>query len=155
MTTQTPAGLQSSAESLRRTLGDWGLPLDAIVFLLKVWDAIQFLDDVKDGDRIENIDAGIYTLIVGLPSDEFLGRHREILSGALVTAYHKWQASNALEAQRRELDKCYMWRAGYYDLVMLVVSLCMSRQESEVIAPKVLALYGESREDYLQEFGSA
>jgi hypothetical protein len=143
------------AESLRQAFTQWGLPVDATVFLLKIWDAIQFLDDVKDGHPVSNVDAGIYTLIVGIPSDDFLARNRPLLSGALVTAYHKWQAANVLEAQRRELDKCYMWRAGYYDLVMLVVSLCLPREETEVIAPKVLALYGESREDYLQEMGSA
>lgn len=145
------------AVALRQAFQKWGLPPEASVFLLKVWDAIQFLDDVKDGHAHENPDAGIYTLIFALPFDPFLAHHRSILEGAFVTAYHKWQAANRIEAEqdRSQLDKAYIWRAGYYDLVLLVVSLCMPREETEVIAPEVMKLYGESREDYVKEIVGA
>lgn len=138
---------------LRTAFAKFGLPIDAVVFLLKVWDAIQFLDDVKDGHAVTNVDAGIYTLIVGLPTDPFLAQHRTILEGALVAAYHKWQAANRIEAaqDRAQLNKAYMWRAGYYDLVLLVVALCLPREETEVIAPEILKLYGETCEDYVKE----
>lgn len=138
-------------EILRNTFLSWGFPPDACIFLLKVWEAIQFLDDVKDGDPVENVDSGIYTLIAGLPGDEFLMRNHKMLTGALVTMYYKWQGANQCEQRKANLDIAYVWRAGYYDLVMLVAALCIPRAQCEALAPQVLALYGESREDYLKE----
>lgn len=130
-----------------------GLPEVACAFLVKVWEAIQFLDDVKDGDAIADVDGGIYTLIVALPTDEFLCAHRAVLLGGLAAMYHKWQAANAVEAARdaTQLDKAYVWRAGYYDLVLLVAALCLPRARVDELAASILSLYGETREDYLKE----
>ena len=145
------------AESLALNFEQFGLPLEARIFLLKVWECIQFLDDVKDGDPVENPAGAIYTLIVGLPCDEFLATHRAVLGGALATAYHKWQVANVIEDARDEtqLDKTYMWRAGYYDLVLLVAALTLPRETVETIGPQVLALYGETMTDYRKEMTHA
>ena len=129
-----------------------GLPEDASTFLLKMWDIIQILDDIKDGHQIEDVDGSIYTLLFGLPTDEFFYRFRPVLTGAMLTAYYKWQAANAAEQSKIHLDKAYMWRAGYYDLILLVAALCLPQERVQELAPQIMALYGETREDYLKEF---
>lgn len=147
----------TARDTLAEAFNSYGLPVDASAFLLKVWDAIQFLDDIKDDDGPDDVDAGIYNLIVSLPSDRFLAANQAVLSGALATAYHKWQAANVVESVRdaTQLDKAYVWRAGYYDVIVTVAALCLPREEVDAIAPHILKLYGESRESYLQEFERA
>jgi hypothetical protein len=128
------------------------LPEDASAFLLKVWDIIQVLDDIKDGHPIEDVDGSIYTLLFGLATDEFFYKFRPILISAMLTAYYKWQAANVAEQSRVNLDKAYMWRAGYYDLILLVAALCLPKERVQELAPQILALYGETRDEYLKEF---
>lgn len=139
---------------IETALSVWGLPADAVRFVGTLWDAIQAIDDIKDGTALANVDDAIRTLIVDLPCDPFLGRHRASLAPVLVTAYLKWQAANDAEASRApgELDKAYVWRASFYDVVMLVVALCLPEPDARRLAPAVMALYGETREDYLKEF---
>lgn len=139
---------------MRQTFDEIGLPVEASEFLLKLWDAIQFLDDVMDGDK-PNLGA-IYTVLIDLPSDPFFAANRTILTGALVTQYHKWQAANAAERLKVSLDRAYMWRAGYYDVVLLVAALCLPRERTEALAVRILNLYGETLDDYkLEIFNNA
>ena len=139
---------------LAAAFDEMGFPAEASAFLLKLWDAIQFLDDVMDGDRPDL--AAIYTVLIELPADPFYAVHRGVLTGALVTQYHKWQAANAAERLKVSLDRAYMWRAGYYDVVLLVAALCLPRERTEALAVRILNLYGETLDDYkLEIFNNA
>jgi hypothetical protein len=145
----------TAAETIAAGLQHFGFPDDAQAFLLKVWDVAQFLDDVQDDEPPDK--ALIYTLAVGFPCDPFLQRWAGMLAPLLATMYHKWHAANVVEASgdSTQLDKAYMWRAGYYDVVLAVAGLCFPRERVEELAPQVLALYGESRDEYLKEFTHA
>lgn len=140
--------------NLEQVYLSWGLPVDAVTFLGKLWDAIQALDDVKDGDPVKDVDAAIYTLVFDLPFDPFLARNRVPLAPLMATAYYKWQAANAAEAARdkAQLDKAYVWRASYYDVVLGVAVLCLPPENVQSVANEVMALYGETREEYRREF---
>jgi hypothetical protein len=46
----------------------------------------------------------------------------------------------------------FVWRAGYYDLVMLVTQLALGAAEAMRLAPCVMKLYGEKFADYRKEF---
>ena len=48
-----------------------------------------------------------------------------------------------------------MWRAGYYDLVLMAVSLVHGAGFATLHGHHVMALYGETFEDYMKEFGNA
>jgi hypothetical protein len=48
-----------------------------------------------------------------------------------------------------------MWRAGYYDLVLLVIQICHGYEKALLAAPSVMSLYGETLADYLGEFEHA
>jgi hypothetical protein len=49
----------------------------------------------------------------------------------------------------------FVWRAGYYDLVLAAVQIEHGSQLAMDIGPVVLKLYGESLEDYMKEMSDA
>ena len=156
MTTQEVRnGVQEAqkAEALAAAFSGLGLPAEAVGFLLKLWTAIQFVDDVQDGDPPDR--EALYTVLLDLPLDPFLAAHRGILAPVLVTQWHKWQAANTVEHDREADARSYGWRAGYYDVVLCVAAICLPRERVEEIATRILRLYGETLADYLKEFDNA
>jgi hypothetical protein len=67
----------------------------------------------------------------------------------------KWQASDTAERNQQADAKSFVWRAGYYDLVLMTVSLVHGPVPATQNAHLVMALYGETYEDYMKEFGNA
>ena len=49
----------------------------------------------------------------------------------------------------------FVWRAGYYDIVLAVVQIEHGVQAAMDIGPVVLNLYGESLEEYMKEMSDA
>jgi hypothetical protein len=133
------------------------LPQEAVQWLIDVWGCIQFFDDVADGDKIarENLDKVIWTTLVSAHTNPFFEAKKMALLPAVAVAILKWQASDAVEREGKADAKSYMWRAGYYDLVLLVVQLCHGQEIALKVAPTVMRLYGETFEDYKKEFSNA
>jgi hypothetical protein len=133
------------------------LPPAAISWLLDLWDFMQFMDDVADGDDIQRntFNAALYKALVQMPLNLFFSANSQSLLPVMATAILKWQASDALERSGKADARTYMWRAGYYDVVMLSVQLCHGHDRAIDIAPNVLSLYGEKLEDYKKEFSYA
>ena len=73
----------------------------------------------------------------------------------LSTMVLKWQASDVVEREGRADAKSFVWRAGYYDLILMAIQLCHGAQQALIMAPHVMELYGEKFEDYLMEFKNA
>jgi hypothetical protein len=67
----------------------------------------------------------------------------------------KWQASDTVERSGNADAKSYVWRAGYYDIVLAVVQLCHGPVFAAQNAHIVLGLYGETYDDYMKEFKNA
>lgn len=137
---------------IRENLEAMGLCEEAVVFVMKLWESIQFLDDVKDGDELKDVDRNIYRVLVELPCDPFFQRNSAAIGPAMAVAFHKWRAANWAESQRTDLDRAYMWRAGFYDVVLLCFVLTMPPDD---VPTEALMLYGETREDYVKEFSDA
>ena len=133
------------------------LPLPAVDWLLAVWDAIQVLDDVADKDEIarEDLDEAIFSLLVGLPSNPFFAAHSLQLLPALGLMVLKWKASDEAEREGNADAKSFVWRAGYYDLVLLAILICHGPQAAMKSAKHVMAMYGETYEEYCKEFLNA
>ena len=144
--------MQSLETSFRDALE---LPEDAIQWLKELWNVIQVLDDVADGDPIErkDSDAATWSCLAGMPSNPFYVQHQGWLLPAMSQMVLKWMASNVAEESGRADEKSYMWRAGYYDVVMTVTSLVHG--PSSEMAFKALSLYGETAQDYMDEFKGA
>lgn len=130
------------------------LPPDAARWLLDVWNAIQVLDDVADGDSIERdaLDRAIYDLLVGMPSNRFFAVHAGTLLPALGLMVLKWKASDTAERGGRADARSFVWRAGYYDVVLAVVAAHHGPAVAMTVADKVMELYGETLHEYLKEF---
>ena len=130
------------------------LPAHATAWLLDVWNLTQFFDDVVDGDLVRPAAAheAIWKAFVTFPANSFFIANAQVLQAALATAVLKWEASHVAERSQMADERSFMWRAAYYDLVMLVVLLCQGRESAMAKAPTVMALYGEKFSDYRAEF---
>ena len=140
--------------NLQRVLA---LPAPAVEWLLMLYGAIQFFDDVADGDPVEreDLNAAIWNTLVGMNQNAFWIANSHSLAPILATMILKWQASDQAERDGKADAKSFVWRAGYYDVVLMTVALCHGTQQATDKAQQVMQLYGETFEDYLKEFDHA
>lgn len=131
------------------------LPPSAVEFLEKVWSSCQFFDDIADDDKIsrDEINMAIWDHFVGLAGNQFFLDNGLALRGALATFILKWQASDAAERAGEASAKSYMWRAGFYDVALLVVCLVHGYEASIPASKEMMDFYGETYEGYMKEFG--
>ena len=130
------------------------LPSAAVEWLLDVWRMIQMLDDVADGDPVSRDDLNdvIWASLVTMPANPFFLANAAALQTALAQMVLKWQASDDAERQGQADARSFVWRAGYYDLVLLVVLLTKGHATAMSQAKTVMHLYGETLHEYLKEF---
>jgi hypothetical protein len=147
----------STTDSLQQHFTHLGLPKEAQAWLLMLWDVIQFFDDVADADHIERneLDAALWNALVSMPDSQFFQQHRSVLVPLVANAILKWQASDQAERSKEADAKSFVWRAGYYDIVLSVVSLVHGPAKAIAGAREIMSMYGESFEDYLKEFANA
>lgn len=140
--------------NLQRVLA---LPAPAVDWLLMLFGAIQVFDDVADGDPVEreDLNAVIWNTLVGMNQNTFWIANSHSLAPVVATMILKWQASDQAERAGKADAKSFVWRAGYYDVVLMVVALCHGTQQATEKAQQVMQLYGETFEDYLKEFDHA
>lgn len=132
-----------------------GLPPAAIDWLLDLWHTIQAFDDMQDGDPVEDAMPALWGALVSMPGNPFYQSNATALQGAIATAILKWHAANVAEENGRADERSFMWRAAYYDVVLLVVLLCHGQAEALRLAPTVMMMYGEPFADYREEFPCA
>ena len=130
------------------------LPKEASDWLLALWHTTQVLDDVADGDKIERSDfnVALNQLLVEMPANQFFAQNAPQLLMSVAVFIAKWQASDFLERLDRADERTFMWRAGYYDVILTVVILCHGLHTATKMAPDIMSLYGESYESYKEEF---
>ena len=130
------------------------LPPAAVEWLLDVWRLIQMLDDVADGDPVSRADLNeaIWAALVTMPANPFFLANAAALQTGLAALVLKWQASDDAERAAQADARSFMWRAGYYDLVLLAVLLTKGHVTAMSQAKTVMHLYGETLHEYLKEF---
>jgi len=133
------------------------LPRSAVLWLLDLWRTIQVFDDVADGDPVDRqaLDEVIWATLVDMPGNAFFQANATNLLPMLATAILKWKASDTVEREGRADEKSFVWRAAYYDIILLTVSLCHGPKVAMAQADTVLGLYGETFDDYRKEFSDA
>jgi hypothetical protein len=77
------------------------------------------------------------------------------LAPIVATMILKWQASDQAERAGKADARSFVWRAGYYDVVLMTVALCHGTRRATEDAGSVMELYGEKFEDYMKEFSHA
>jgi len=140
---------------LAQTLSQF-LPRDAASWLVMLYDAIQVFDDAWDGDDVAKpaLSACIWNTLVAMPQNKFFAANSDALLPAVGTMVMKWHAANAAEVSKTHDAKSFVWRAGYYDIVLLVVILCRGPEFAQENAKTILSLYGETLTGYMGEFNA-
>ena len=133
------------------------LPAPAVEWLVMVYEAIQVFDDIADGDTVErkDLNATIWNTLVGMHQNAFFLANSHYLIPLLATAIMKWQASDHAERNGQADARSFVWRAGYYDLILMAVSITHGPGFATNNAHLVMELYGETFEEYMKEFGHA
>jgi hypothetical protein len=143
---------------LRRNLTDkLGLSADCVEWLMLLWQSMQFIDDVVDDDHVPRetaIEAG-WNLLCAMPGHPFFQRNSMTLLPVMALQYAKWKASDDAERAKEHGPVAFVWRAGYYDMVMLCVQIEHGTQTALEIGQSVMALYGETYENYMLEMNNA
>ena len=150
--------MQQHLESLGKNLTKGlFLPVDAVKWLLDLFHAFQVFDDFADNDAVDRKDLNllIWNTLVGMQQNPFYTTNAYCLSSIVGLNILKWQASDTVERSGNADAKSYVWRAGYYDIVLAVVQLCHGPVFAAQNAHIVLGLYGETYDDYIKEFTNA
>lgn len=121
-----------------------------------LYDALQVFDDVHDGDEVEKSDlhSVIWSTLVAMPQNPFFCANSQALCPAVATLIMKWHASNASEDNGRADAKSFVWRAGYFDVVLLCATICKGPDYAKEHAESILRIYGEALEGYMGEFNA-
>lgn len=133
------------------------IPEEARAWLLSLWNACQVFDDMADGefpDR-DKLDAALCDCLVNMPANEFFQIHREALLPLVANQILKWKGSDTAERAGEADAVSFVWRAGYYDIVLAVVALCHGHDIAMGVAHQVMQLYGEDFPAYCEEFDNA
>ena len=133
------------------------LPVEAQEWLLDYWNVIQGLDDWEDNDPVDDIEKEkvIYQVLVNMPANPFFRLNAYALLPVMSNMVLKWIGANKLEDNKEQLDKAYMWRAAYYDVILEVVKLVHGYKVAAEAAAYVAKMYGEIFEEYVKEFKDA
>lgn len=147
-------GVESLKENLSKV---FNLPQDAIDWLVMIYGIAQVFDDVADGDKVERSDLNdaIWNSLVGIPQNPFYFRNSHILTPIVASTILKWQASDTAERSGAADARSFIWRAGYYDLILIAIQIVHGHKTATEYSHHVMNLYGENLEDYLQEFNHA
>ncbi len=124
-----------------------GLPVEARTWLLDLWNLIQVLDDAFDGDKPDPaaVRRATWAIFQNMPLNDFYRQYAAILQPVLVLQLLKWDAANAVEALQLQNEKSYVWRAGFYEVVLMCCHLCGIND----VGHACMELYGETFAEYM------
>jgi len=145
------------SETLKSNLTAIGLPDSAVSFLLGVWNLTQVFDDAADGGTIarHDLDRAIWFAFVGMATNAFYASHSQSITPILAAAVLKWQAADAVERAGKADARSFIWRAGFYDLILIVACLCHGEEATQSMGATIMGMYGETLPEYLEEFANA
>jgi len=129
------------------------LPDPAVEWLMMLWQAIQVFDDIADGDEVERkaLNTTIWNTLVAMNVNSFYRDNALVLTPIIASAILKWQASDQAERAGNADPRSFVWRAGFYDVVLMTVQLCHGVEPATRAASSVMNLYGEDYQDYMKE----
>lgn len=138
---------------MRQIFENLKLPKEAINWLMMLYDAVQVFDDFADGDKVERKDLNklIWNTLISMPMNIFYMAHCNTLWPVIAINILKWQASDTVEKSGQRSAMSYAWRAGFFDVVLLVYSICFGQEKATEDAHLIMSLYDEKFDDYLEE----
>jgi hypothetical protein len=147
---QTSEDAMADKDDLSAHFTTLGLPDAPKAWLLDLWGLIQVLDDVADGDPVDKASASsaVKAIFLTMPLNDFYRQYTAVLQPILWLQVMKWEAANEVEAKGLASEKSYMWRAGYYDVVLMVCHLCGVPN----VGHACMEMYGETFAEYMEGF---
>ena len=143
-------------QSMRVNLRDYfELPSSAVEFVIAIEQFSQFFDDVADKDHDiarASLNLNLYNCFYGLHVNAFFLANRARLLPIMELIVLKWQGSDARERVCEADAVSFVWRAGFYDLLMAVMGIVHGHAYASERAPCVMKYYKETFEDYQKEF---
>lgn len=132
---------------LQKHFDTLGLPPSVQSWLLDLWALIQVLDDAADGDKPDPaaVRKATWAIFQNMPLNDFYRQYQAMLQPVLILQLLKWEAANEVEAKGLASEKTYVWRAGYYDVVLMCCLLC-GRDD---VGHGVMEMYGETFAEYM------
>lgn len=142
------------ADHLRAQLG---LSDNAVDWLVSVFRSAQTLDDYADGDEVSRgrLDQLIWDCLAGCYLNPWFRANADQLIPVLACAILQWKASDTMEREGHADARSFVWRASFYQLVLMAVMIDHGPKMAMDCGHAVAQLYGEKLEDYLKEFGHA
>lgn len=146
-----------------RFLNDLIGDADAVAFLLDVFDAAEFFDDIIDEetDKLEHKTQAVrvlFSTLIDVPNNPFFVRFRNQITPVMLVGINAWLDSVTYEQRGGDepLARAYMLRALYMDLVPLVVCLVHGRHRMRETSVRVRDFFHahETLADYLAEHNS-
>lgn len=143
--------------------------VDAVQFLVTLFDVLHCVDDVTDRDKTvttRQVQDAFYHALITLPRSQFYQDNFVILNGALQTSILNWHAANRMEVStvNNAKEVAYVLRSSYNDLITLsalviggedwackVAYECRLRASKEGFGDYLSALNKEHRQDVLLE----
>ena len=127
-----------------------GLPPEAQAWLLDLWNLTQVLDDAMDGDKADPaaVSRATWAIFQNMPLNDFYRHNVAILQPVLVLQLLKWEAANTVEALGLANEKSYVWRAGFYEVVLMCCHLCGINGAGHAC----MEMYGETFAEYMEGF---
>jgi len=147
----------SDPNNMRQHLINLGFSDQAVAWLIDLWEVTQTFDDFRDGDPVSNKECeyAIYQALVSMPCNPFYLRNATTLAPVVSQFVIKWTGANAVEDAKEVSETSFVWRSGYYDVVVCVATIEHGYKTAMELSPFILKLYGEKYEDYLEEFNNA
>ncbi len=126
----------------------------------KLLDVAHTWDDLVDGDK--SVEASVVNRAFMQSIFELQQSPLWFQAGLnfhVLNCYLRWRDATNMEADKDTSDddllKCYMLRAGLYDIFVIIAYYLHGDGWAEEIGPKVRKFYGEKPHEYLEEMRNA
>lgn len=128
----------------------------AVMLGVTLFDISQAWDDLVDGDEIstDEVNRCFVNCLFVLPTNPIVQQMPE-LPHHIYNVFLRWRDSTWLEQNEPtddNLNKCYMLRAGFYDIFVLIAAKIYGDDYAREVGPTVRKFYGETLDDFKQEF---
>ena len=128
----------------------------AVMLAVTLFDISQTWDDLVDGDDVEPdaVNRCFVNCLVVLPQNPIVWQMPE-LPHHIYNVFLRWRDATNIENNSPsdiDLDKCYMLRAGIYDIFVLIAAKLYGDDYAKEVGPSVRKFYGETLKTFKQEF---
>ena len=128
----------------------------AVMLALTLFDISQAWDDLVDGDSInpDEVNKCFLNCLFVLPTNPIVQSMPE-LPHHIYNVFLRWRDATWLENNEPtddNLNKCYMLRAGFYDIFVLIAAKLYGDDYARRVGPSVRKFYGETLNEFKREF---